>query len=195
MTGSISDTGCKAVAGKAQKAGSLDPSEYARSQTPPHGGATIPYPPPSMLSAARAAASAARAAAHRRGVSALAVKCAPCHALCLLRERISLRAHASPDTRCVHHPAGRVSEEQRAEYSRDGAVCIRGAFSQEWIERLRACAEDNLRQPGPLCDEHVPAGEPGARTACARPRPDLCAALRVCSRRPPLRPPIALPAM
>jgi hypothetical protein len=41
----------------------------------------------------------------------------------------------------VGHPAGRVSEEQRAEYARDGAVCIRGAFSPDWIERLRACAD------------------------------------------------------
>ena len=129
-----------------------------------------------MLTAARAAASAARAAAHRRGVSALAIKCAlPAdlspHAL--QRERICLRAHAAPDVLRAARPPGRVSDEQRAEYARDGAVCIRGAFSPDWIERLRACAEDNLRQPGPLCDEHVPAGEPGARTAHARLGADL----------------------
>jgi ectoine hydroxylase-related dioxygenase (phytanoyl-CoA dioxygenase family) len=54
-----------------------------------------------------------------------------------------------------------VSDELRAAYARDGAVCVRGAISPAWVERLRACADENLRAPGPLCDEHVPAGEPG----------------------------------
>ena len=54
-----------------------------------------------------------------------------------------------------------VSEELKAAYARDGAVCVRGAFSPDWVARLREGAEHNLSHPGPLCDEHVQPGEPG----------------------------------
>jgi hypothetical protein len=61
-----------------------------------------------------------------------------------------------------------VTDEQRAAYEKDGAICIRGAFGSDWIERLRAAAERNLAAPGPLVDEHVPPGEPGARSSRAK---------------------------
>jgi len=31
-----------------------------------------------------------------------------------------------------------------------------------WLGRLREGVEYNLAHPGPLCDEHVPPGQPGA---------------------------------
>lgn len=69
----------------------------------------------------------------------------------------------------LHRPArrlpsprlGSIGEEERAAFARDGAVCVRGAFSAEWVERLRAGAEENLCDPGPLCDEHAQPGQPG----------------------------------
>lgn len=37
-----------------------------------------------------------------------------------------------------------ISDEDRAAYERDGAVCIRGQFDAEWIERMRAACERDM---------------------------------------------------
>lgn len=50
-----------------------------------------------------------------------------------------------------------------AQMSRDGAVCVRGAFCPEWVDVLRAAAEDNMDAPGPLCDEHAQLQGTGGR--------------------------------
>lgn len=50
-----------------------------------------------------------------------------------------------------------VTDEHVQQMNNDGATCIRGVFGQEWVEALRRAAEDNMAQPGPLCDEHAAA--------------------------------------
>ena len=55
-----------------------------------------------------------------------------------------------------------MTDEHRATYERDGVVCLRNVLSQTWLDRLREGVEINLANPGPLCDEHVPPGQPGA---------------------------------
>jgi ectoine hydroxylase-related dioxygenase (phytanoyl-CoA dioxygenase family) len=45
-------------------------------------------------------------------------------------------------------------------FRRDGAACIRGAFT-DWIEIMAAGVERNMREPGPMASESVRPGEPG----------------------------------
>lgn len=56
-----------------------------------------------------------------------------------------------------------VTPDVAQAFAADGAVVLRGAFAQGgWVEALRAAAEDNMANPGPLCDEHAQAqGAPG----------------------------------
>lgn len=37
-----------------------------------------------------------------------------------------------------------ITDQQRADYERDGVVCIRGQFDQEWIDRMRAACERDM---------------------------------------------------
>ncbi|KAL3682245.1 hypothetical protein R1sor_000267 [Riccia sorocarpa] len=57
--------------------------------------------------------------------------------------------------------APRISEEQVQQFEEDGATVVRACFSSEWIEQLREAAEENLKNPGPLCEENVEPGKPG----------------------------------
>jgi|EP01043_Picozoa_sp_COSAG02_P012776 hypothetical protein len=43
------------------------------------------------------------------------------------------------------------------QFQEDGAVVLRGVFDTSWVEAMRAAAEDNMADPGPLCDEHAQA--------------------------------------
>lgn len=54
-----------------------------------------------------------------------------------------------------------ISEDAIAAYQRDGAVCLRGAFT-DWIDVIAAGIERNMREPGPYAAESVRAGEPGS---------------------------------
>jgi ectoine hydroxylase-related dioxygenase (phytanoyl-CoA dioxygenase family) len=42
-----------------------------------------------------------------------------------------------------------ITDEEVANYRRDGVVCLRGAFDDRWIGRLRAAVERDLANPGP----------------------------------------------
>ncbi|KAL3687623.1 hypothetical protein R1sor_013932 [Riccia sorocarpa] len=57
--------------------------------------------------------------------------------------------------------APRISEEKVKQFEEDGAAVVRGFFSSDLIEQLREAAEENMKDPGPLCDEHVESGKPG----------------------------------
>lgn len=59
--------------------------------------------------------------------------------------------------------AAALSEEDVARFAVDGAVVLRGLLSPAWVEALRDAAEENLRRPGPLCDEHAAAQGTGGR--------------------------------
>ena len=56
-----------------------------------------------------------------------------------------------------------VDEDTAAAFRRDGAVKLEGPASPRWVEALRAAAEKNLADPGPLCDEHAQAAGTGGR--------------------------------
>ena len=49
----------------------------------------------------------------------------------------------------------------RADFVRDGAVCVRGAFTAAWLDTLAAGLERNMREPGPNAKDYTPAGAPG----------------------------------
>jgi ectoine hydroxylase-related dioxygenase (phytanoyl-CoA dioxygenase family) len=46
------------------------------------------------------------------------------------------------------HPLRPITDQDRADYRRDGAVCLRGQFDSEWIARMRAAAERVIADPG-----------------------------------------------
>ncbi|MFO0404653.1 MAG: phytanoyl-CoA dioxygenase family protein, partial [Alphaproteobacteria bacterium] len=48
-----------------------------------------------------------------------------------------------------------------ADYDRNGAVVIRGAFAPHWVELLAAGVERNLQEPGPFGKRYTPEGKPG----------------------------------
>ena len=55
-----------------------------------------------------------------------------------------------------------VTEEEIATFETDGIVCLRGLFSDDWVERMRAAAQSSLDNPGDLHAELTSErGEPG----------------------------------
>lgn len=49
----------------------------------------------------------------------------------------------------------------RPAFAEDGAVCVRGAFSADWLAVLAAGIDRNMAEPGPYAKEYTPAGAPG----------------------------------
>ncbi|MDX2223121.1 MAG: phytanoyl-CoA dioxygenase family protein [Rhodospirillaceae bacterium] len=45
------------------------------------------------------------------------------------------------------HPLQPITDDDRAAYARDGAVCLRGMFDAGWIARMRAAAERVIAEP------------------------------------------------
>ena len=56
-----------------------------------------------------------------------------------------------------------LDDASAAAFRRDGAVKLAGLASPRWVKALRAAAEKNLADPGPLCDEHAQAAGTGGR--------------------------------
>ena len=56
---------------------------------------------------------------------------------------------------------GLPSDEEVARYRADGAICLRGAFSLDWIERLREAVDADMASPGPMVRLNTPQGAPG----------------------------------
>jgi ectoine hydroxylase-related dioxygenase (phytanoyl-CoA dioxygenase family) len=54
-----------------------------------------------------------------------------------------------------------IAKEDIEQFDRDGAVCVRGAFSEEWLEVLGAGIEQNLAEPGPFAKYYTDANQPG----------------------------------
>jgi ectoine hydroxylase-related dioxygenase (phytanoyl-CoA dioxygenase family) len=54
-----------------------------------------------------------------------------------------------------------ITDEDVAAYNRDGVVCLRGLFSRDWIERLRAALARNMAKPGPWHRSITKPGQPG----------------------------------
>lgn len=55
-----------------------------------------------------------------------------------------------------------VRKEDIAAYAADGAIVLRGAFT-DWVEPLRAGIERNMAEPGPYGAENVRPGDGGGR--------------------------------
>jgi len=54
-----------------------------------------------------------------------------------------------------------ISDEDIRRYREDGAVCLRGLFSRDWIERLGRAIDDDMATPGPMKRINTPEGKPG----------------------------------
>ena len=54
-----------------------------------------------------------------------------------------------------------IDDGMRADYERDGAVCVRGAFDRSWLDRLAEGVEENFADPGPWSCVYTPEGQPG----------------------------------
>ena len=54
-----------------------------------------------------------------------------------------------------------ISREEIDAFDRDGAICLRGLFDRQWLERLAAGLEKNFADPGPDSTYYTPEGEPG----------------------------------
>lgn len=57
--------------------------------------------------------------------------------------------------------ASLVTSEVAEAYERDGAVCIRGLFSEEQIEELTQRIEENLKNPSPRAKVASQPDDPG----------------------------------
>src|SRR5262245_63240763 len=60
-----------------------------------------------------------------------------------------------------HEATAPLTETDVARYREDGAICIRRAFALDWIERLRAAIDADMRTPGPMVRINTPEGKPG----------------------------------
>ena len=54
-----------------------------------------------------------------------------------------------------------ISEALVAAFERDGAICVRGAFTGRWLEQLAAGVDKNFAAPGPYQRTYTPPGNPG----------------------------------
>jgi ectoine hydroxylase-related dioxygenase (phytanoyl-CoA dioxygenase family) len=64
-------------------------------------------------------------------------------------------------TICTIYTRGVLSEAAIADYRRDGAVCVRGAFSAAEVDLVAAGIERNLQSPSPRGIVASPAGDKG----------------------------------
>jgi len=55
----------------------------------------------------------------------------------------------------------RVSETERKAFQEDGVVVLRGLFSPEWVDLLRAGVDENLNAPGPMSSSYTDEGKAG----------------------------------
>jgi ectoine hydroxylase-related dioxygenase (phytanoyl-CoA dioxygenase family) len=60
-----------------------------------------------------------------------------------------------------HESTPPLTDDDVARYREDGAICIRQAFSPEWIARLGAAVDADMRTPGPMVRINTPEGQPG----------------------------------
>lgn len=54
-----------------------------------------------------------------------------------------------------------VSDGEVEAFERDGAVCLRGLFDPDWLEKLIRGLDKNFADPGPDSTYYTPEGEPG----------------------------------
>jgi len=54
-----------------------------------------------------------------------------------------------------------ITEQHRGAYERDGVVCLRGAFSHDWLTFLADAVEEAMTSPGPQAEEYVASGGSG----------------------------------
>ncbi|GAB5468289.1 MAG: hypothetical protein Kilf2KO_13190 [Rhodospirillales bacterium] len=57
-----------------------------------------------------------------------------------------------------------ISEATRADYRRDGVVCLRDVLSKDWIAQALAGIERSFAEPGPFFRDYTEEGSPGRYT-------------------------------
>lgn len=55
----------------------------------------------------------------------------------------------------------RITEDDVEAFQQDGAVCLRGVFDRNWVDRVAAGVERNLAEPSPYARFYTPEGHPG----------------------------------
>ncbi|MBM3489124.1 MAG: phytanoyl-CoA dioxygenase family protein [Alphaproteobacteria bacterium] len=58
-------------------------------------------------------------------------------------------------------PLQEIAEEQVRAFEQDGAVCLRGMFSADWLAALAEDIERDKAEPGPMVRRNTPPGKPG----------------------------------
>lgn len=51
------------------------------------------------------------------------------------------------------HPLREITQEEIDTYNKDGIVCLRGLFSQDWVEQIREAADYSMSNPGEFAIE------------------------------------------
>jgi ectoine hydroxylase-related dioxygenase (phytanoyl-CoA dioxygenase family) len=54
-----------------------------------------------------------------------------------------------------------ISETAIADYDQQGVVCLRGVFTEHWLNLLARGVERNMAEPGPYAKRYTPEGAPG----------------------------------
>ena len=60
------------------------------------------------------------------------------------------------------------TDAEIAQYRSDGAICLRGAFSLDWIGRLRAAVDADMAAPGPPIFRKKMRSEPSSSPIISR---------------------------
>ena len=50
-----------------------------------------------------------------------------------------------------------ISQHEIEEFQREGVICLRQAFSRDWLESLAAGVTKNFENPGPYSTQYTPA--------------------------------------
>jgi len=56
-----------------------------------------------------------------------------------------------------------LNDSIKEEFDENGVVCVRNAIPMEFVDQLRVAADRNMKNPGPLCDEHSAAAGTAGR--------------------------------
>ncbi|NKB57697.1 MAG: phytanoyl-CoA dioxygenase [Alphaproteobacteria bacterium] len=54
-----------------------------------------------------------------------------------------------------------ITEDEIRTYEEDGIVHLKGLFDADWVERLRGLVDEDMANPGKLCQELTKEGNPG----------------------------------
>ncbi|SLN29555.1 phytanoyl-CoA dioxygenase family protein [Oceanibacterium hippocampi] len=56
------------------------------------------------------------------------------------------------------HPGNPITADDRAAYARDGVVCLRAMFDDDWIDFMRGWVDQAIARPGPHAEDYAKGG-------------------------------------